>query len=259
MVLAAGTASGSARVSFEVFHTSLEPHGTWHDSSRLGRVWRPQAYHAGWHPYRRGHWVYTEYGWTWASAHDWGAIPYHYGTWVLEPELGWVWVPGYVWAPSWVVFRAGPSYVGWAPVPPGYAVGASVDLRAYDAHHFVVVQGGDFLAERIELHALPPPRARQVLGSTRIVNSLSIENDVVVSHGLDPKRVARFAKHAVRQVPIERVERVAPGGRLERGLLRVDPRRVDRGAVKAIGGAKGARTDPRNHPEWARGAGKGRR
>jgi hypothetical protein len=29
-------------------------------------------------------------------------------------------VPGYIWAPSWVVWRANNDYVGWLPMPPGY-------------------------------------------------------------------------------------------------------------------------------------------
>jgi hypothetical protein len=67
-------------------------------------------------------------GWTWISDYEWGAIPYHYGTWVADRNVGWVWIPGRVWAPSWVVFRTGPDYIGWAPVPTGYSVGMSIDF-----------------------------------------------------------------------------------------------------------------------------------
>ena len=31
---------------------------------------------------------------------------------------GWVWVPGYTWAPAWVSWRYGDGYAGWAPLPP---------------------------------------------------------------------------------------------------------------------------------------------
>jgi hypothetical protein len=36
---------------------------------------------------------------------------------------GWVWVPGYTWAPAWVSWREGDDDVGWAPLPPESDVG----------------------------------------------------------------------------------------------------------------------------------------
>ena len=82
--------SARAEVSFGVFYSSLSPHGSWAVSASYGQVWQPRAYAAGWNPYYDGHWVYTDLGWTWVSDYDWGAIPYHYGTWVTDPALGWV-------------------------------------------------------------------------------------------------------------------------------------------------------------------------
>src|SRR5262245_56129588 len=92
----------SAAVSFDFFYSNLSPHGAWLVSGSYGRVWQPAVYHAGWNPYYDGRWQYTSAGWAWDSAYGWGDIPYHYGTWVLDPVYGWVWVPGYTWAPSWV-------------------------------------------------------------------------------------------------------------------------------------------------------------
>ncbi|MGH7338090.1 MAG: DUF6600 domain-containing protein, partial [Myxococcota bacterium] len=142
------------RMSFEFFASSLEPHGSWHTSASFGRVWIPRVQVIDWHPYAYGHWVYTDFGWTWVSDYEWGAIPYHYGTWVIEPELGWAWVPGYVWAPAWVVFRAGPSYIAWAPVPPSFSVGRSVSFEDIDADRYVFVRAGDFLAPQIHRYAI---------------------------------------------------------------------------------------------------------
>src|SRR5258706_4177919 len=196
--LAAQRASAAhTPVSFEFFDSQLEPFGSWHVSTSLGRVWIPRAHPVGWHPYAHGHWVYTDLGWTWVSDYEWGAIPYHYGTWALEPELGWAWVPGYVWAPSWVVFRSGPSYVGWAPVPPSFAIGASTSFRDYGADHFVFVRSADFLARDLHRRAVPLERSRAVFGETQIVNRIAIENDVVVNRGLDVQRVERLARAPV--------------------------------------------------------------
>src|SRR5262245_28335075 len=57
--------SASADVSFSFFYSNLSPHGSWLVSADYGRVWRPGIYHRGWNPYYDGHWVYTEFGWTW--------------------------------------------------------------------------------------------------------------------------------------------------------------------------------------------------
>ena len=57
--------------------------------------------------------------WLWVSNESWGDVPYHYGRWVFDPREGWLWVPGYVWGPSWVVWRSGGGNIGWFPMPPG--------------------------------------------------------------------------------------------------------------------------------------------
>ena len=93
--------------------------GTWSNHARWGEVWRPRA-DRDFRPYYNGHWEDTrEYGWLWVSDDSWGDVPYHYGRWVFDPREGWLWVPGYVWAPSWVVWREGGGNIGWFPMPPG--------------------------------------------------------------------------------------------------------------------------------------------
>jgi hypothetical protein len=42
-------------------------------------------------------------------------VPYHYGRWAYDPVAGWIWFPGYTYAPAWVYWAYGPSYIGWAP------------------------------------------------------------------------------------------------------------------------------------------------
>src|SRR5262249_17218361 len=141
-------------VSLGFFYSDLSPYGSWSMSAQYGRVWQPSIYRAGWNPYYDGHWACSDAGWAGVSDYGWGDGPYHYGTWTLDPVLGWVWVPGYTWAPSWVVFRTGPDYIGWAPVPVGFSVGASIPLRD-DPNLFVFVGSGDFLAPRIRTRIVP--------------------------------------------------------------------------------------------------------
>lgn len=95
----------------------LSNYGGWRTSSRFGEVWVPSV-QSEWRPYTEGRWVWTDEGWYWESAEPFGDIVYHYGRWAYDPEFGWVWVVGYEWAPSWVVWREGDDDIGWAPAPP---------------------------------------------------------------------------------------------------------------------------------------------
>ena len=221
--------SAQAGVSFSFFYSNLSPHGSWQVSAEYGRVWQPYVYNAGWNPYYDGHWAYSDLGWAWVSDYEWGSIPYHYGTWVLDPYYGWVWVPGYTWAPSWVVFRTGPDYIGWAPVSPGFSVGVSFGSYAPAPSSFVFVSAHNFLAPRIRSCYVPRSRTTVIINNTRIVNNLVVENNVVVNRGPDRRFVERASGRSVREVPIERVSRAMPGSRLSRSELRVDPQRARRG------------------------------
>ncbi len=110
-------------VDTQVFYDRLSPYGQWEYTPEYGRVWVPSVA-ANWHPYYYGHWVYTDWGWTFASDDPWGWAAYHYGSWAYGPALGWYWVPGSVWAPAWVSWRYGGGYVTWCPIGPrGYAYG----------------------------------------------------------------------------------------------------------------------------------------
>ena len=221
--------TAKAGVSFSAFYSNLSPYGSWQVSAQFGRVWQPAAYYSGWNPYYDGHWVYSDYGWTWVSDYEWGAIPYHYGTWVADPYYGWVWVPGYTWAPSWVVFRTGPDYIGWAPVSPGFSVGVSFGYGVPTASPFVFVSARNFCAPRVGTYFVPRSRTAVIINNTRIVNNLVVENNVVVNRGLNPRVIEKAGGRPVREVPIERVSRVTPGSHFNRGELGVDSRRVSRG------------------------------
>jgi len=108
-------------VTLDSFQAQLAPSGTWIKVPGLGSCWQPAVAVAdpGWRPYfDRGHWIYTDAGWSWQSDYPWGNIVFHYGRWTLF-NGGWIWVPGYDWAPAWVCWRQADGYCGWAPLPPG--------------------------------------------------------------------------------------------------------------------------------------------
>jgi hypothetical protein len=91
----------------------LARYGSWVNHGGQS-YWRPRVA-VGWSPYSQGRWTYTPAGLTWVSYEPWGWVPYHYGSWDYLPNYGWAWQPGRTWAPAWVYWYWGPSYVGWCP------------------------------------------------------------------------------------------------------------------------------------------------
>lgn len=109
-------------VTFQVFYDELSPYGHWIQNPTYGYVWLPMD-DPDFLPYStHGHWVWTDYGWTWVSEYPWGWAPFHYGRWDFDPGYGWFWVPNNVWGPAWVVWREYPGYYGWAPLGPGIGI-----------------------------------------------------------------------------------------------------------------------------------------
>src|ERR1039458_8402512 len=95
------------QVSFQTFYDNLSPYGQWVSDPQYGNVWVPNE-EGNFRPYgSRGHWVMTDYGNTWVSDDPWGWACYHYGRWTYDNYYGWIWVPGYEWAPAWVSWRYG--------------------------------------------------------------------------------------------------------------------------------------------------------
>ena len=114
--------SGEPVVNADYVQDQLTPYGSWVDVPGYGRCWQPSELPDGWRPYYDGgHWVDTDAGLYWQSDYPWGAVAFHYGRWIWADGSGWVWVPGYEYAPAWVFWRYADAdgYVGWAPLPYG--------------------------------------------------------------------------------------------------------------------------------------------
>src|SRR3984957_6600855 len=115
---------GDQGTSFQTFYDQLGDQGTWVQTDDYGYVFQPNVTDPNWAPYTDGHWAYSDQGWTWVSDAPWGWATYHYGRWANIGGMGWIWGPGYRWAPAWVSWRSGGGYCGWAPLPPETFFGA---------------------------------------------------------------------------------------------------------------------------------------
>jgi hypothetical protein len=94
-------------------------YGEWLWDSLYGYVWRPflndQLYPWGWGPYIYGRWSYAAGQMFWVPGEPWGWVPYHLGIWQWDKKLGWVWLPGSLFAPAWVDWEFFFGYCGWRP------------------------------------------------------------------------------------------------------------------------------------------------
>jgi hypothetical protein len=114
----------------QTFHDQLSPYGNWVQNPTYGQVWVPTQVSADFTPYATGgHWVNSQYGWTWMSDYAWGWAPFHYGRWLRDNVYGWEWVPGYDWAAAWVAWGDYGDYYCWAPLMPGYTWSAYCNYR----------------------------------------------------------------------------------------------------------------------------------
>ncbi len=190
---AVGYASPSGSITVETFGPHLDPYGAWMDFPGYGRVWQPSSQYVGadFYPYGSGgRWVSTNAGWVFDSDYPFGWAVFHYGRWFRDDNYGWLWTPGRRWAPSWVSWRAGGQYVGWAPMGPSGRVGFDdwcfVETNRFTAHN-VYAYG---IRDRDYFH-----RAVEVTGPVR-----------GGSYGPPPSWVSRTTRQDIKPVPVDRVQ-----------------------------------------------------
>lgn len=211
-------------VDFEVFYDGLSPHGDWFQLPSYGWVWTPRQVEVDWRPYTHGRWIYTDYGWTWESKHEWGWAPFHYGRWFFEPRYGWVWVPGTEWAPAWVTWRRGSDFVGWAPLPPEARYSnLSIDFGGFSVETVIAEHAWSFVEPRyilepdIRHRCVVPARNITLVRSTQpVTRHVSVEGRIG-DFSIDIDFVERYVGRPVQRV---RVIDVDPGVRDRRSYVR---------------------------------------
>ncbi len=248
---APSAARADVAVSVSFFHQQLTPYGQWVVAGSYGNCWVPGGVAAGWSPYVDGQWLYTDYGWTWASSDPWGDIPYHYGTWAWVPPYGWVWVPGTVWAPAWVTWAYTDDYIGWAPVPPSFAfsvngyVGGPVVVAQT---RYVFVPSRQFVGVPVQSVRVAPQQNTVIFRRATKVTSFPVSNGIVRTAGLPAERVEKATGHRIERVSIERartqptsVERA--GFQKSKSIPVVAPARERAQAIQAEKSVKAEKTE----------------
>ncbi len=180
------------------FDAALSPWGHWLSVEGV-RVWRPHAWAVGpaFTPYgSHGHWVHTDYGWSFESDFEWGWAAFHYGRWMTVPGHGWVWVPGTRWAPAWVTWRHGGGYIGWAPMAPDW-----VHVRS----SWVFLETRHFVARDFHRYRIPRARVHAAWSVTAPIRT-RVHG---ASWGAGPSR--RTVEHAAGGVPRAHIAPPPPG------------------------------------------------
>ena len=189
-----------------VFYDRLSPHGSW-TWTQGQYVWVPTGVDASWRPYTRGRWVYTDYGWTWASNEPFGWATYHYGRWGFSNRIGWFWVPGNRWGPAWVSWRQSDDYLAWAPLPPAYDRGLSVNVSFGNipGYYWSVVPSLYFLSDDLpRYYVRDRDRWRRAYDRTRPIGHTTIVNKTVVNKVVNVTYVERHTNKKVVERKVRR-------------------------------------------------------
>jgi hypothetical protein len=217
------------------YYSTLAPYGGWYDLPGYGWCWRPRVavIDTSWRPYcHGGRWVYSDYGWYWASSYSWGWAPFHYGNWFYHGSCGWMWSPGAVWAPAWVSWCYTPAYVGWAPLPPGagctsvgvtwngsaVGVGFSFGLGAF---HYSFVKYQNLCDRKAYQSTLPVAQAQSVYARGNVINNIIVgNNNTIINRGVSLEQIpvtarSEIRKATVRDMPVASVAQLK-GDRVER-------------------------------------------
>ncbi len=101
-------------------------------------------------PYSYGQCFNSDAGWYFKGRTPSEEIVSHYGRWVNSPYAGWLWVPGRVWAPSWVDWKQNDTYVSWAPLPPSvYIANDAISAPLINDNYYLTVDRKYFLEPEV--------------------------------------------------------------------------------------------------------------
>lgn len=235
-MLAPVTTAVPATPTMDYFRDQLTPYGRWVEAPGAGICWQPSVT-AGWRPYYDGgHWVNTDEGWYWQSEYPWGDIAFHYGRWSYNPAYGWLWAPGYEFAPAWVVWRHADDYCGWAPLPPGAVfvdggwnfrgarVGVDFDF-GLSAGFFTFVACDHFWEHDFRRFVVPRERLVLLYRRSEVINRYHLDHGRFVNEGIRVERMAELSHRDLRDIRRETARDV----KVQEEHRNLEERRADHG------------------------------
>ena len=169
----------ASQVQDDVRNT-LSQYGRFVQHQKYGEVWVPTVTPQGWHPYPPCNWVNSkQYGWYYDDKTPWGQIVHHYGRWVYDVQMGWIWTPGSEFSPGWVVWRTSPEWVGWAPMLPDQDVQKISAADFNNAGYWIFVETRKF-AQGCNGTIAPSSQVPVLLRQTTYVTDIRLVGGIVV-------------------------------------------------------------------------------
>jgi len=209
-------------VSFQVFYDELSPYGQWINYSDYGYVWIPDA-ESDFVPYSTdGHWILSDYGWTWASDYNWGWAVFHYGRWSYNDSFGWFWVPDNEWGPAWVNWRQADGYFGWSPMEPGMTL--TMSLRGEydnDTDYWMFVRDRDIERQDINQYYINQNDQDRIGRNSVVISNTYRDADRRMTYVSGPTRVQVQKVVGRNIVPVKINDSNKPGQAISNGQFRI--------------------------------------
>lgn len=197
--------SASRKIGSEDFNRVLIRYGDWIELHNRVFVWHPTSVNRDWQPYSDGRWFWTEFGWFWDSYEPFGWITNHYGRWDFDDQFGWIWFPGYKWAPAWVEWRMSDNYIGWLPLSPNavfdiedgiyFSSASSLDFAFWSfikLNHLRLGSLNDYFVKR--------NRTGSIYKYTESRTNYYLNNGIIICEGFLPEDISRY------NIPITNLE-----------------------------------------------------
>lgn len=158
-------------------------------------------------PYNDGQWLNTDQGWYFKANTPQEDLTSHYGRWALDPNLGWVWLPGKVWSPAWVEWRENEDYIAWAPVPPGvYIQNDAITQTTLNENRYTIVEKKQFIEPSVYKY-----RYQYVENKNKIMikemtktDGVIIKNKTVINKGPEVSVIEKKSGKKIEQIKIKK-------------------------------------------------------
>lgn len=165
---------------------------------------------SGYVPYVNGRWVYTNRGWYFRSPTYCEEIVHHYGRWCYTDSYGWLWIPGRVWAPSWVRWEENDDYIGWAPIETSISVYNQYYYVPPERYVYITTEKRYFLEPKVYnyIQINKWDYDRNKFKDMKRFDGITFNNTMVMNNGPDVKHINKFYGQEIKQVKIKTVDDV---------------------------------------------------
>ncbi len=197
-----GIKTAHAQTDAELFNIFV-----WRPANELAATMINENENKEYVPYNDGQWLNTDQGWYFKANTPEEDMTCHYGRWTQDPNLGYVWLPGKVWAPAWVDWRENEDYVAWAPVPPGtYIQNDAITQTTLNENRFTIVEKKHFIEPSVYKYRYQYVENKNKIMIKEMIkrDGVIIKNKTVINKGPEVSVIEKSAGKKIEQVKIKK-------------------------------------------------------